>query len=142
MRLQKFQVSLVASVRQQLPRALRDPQLRAFASLLKLYYANPKVHYEIWVRGETRLIEIGLHFEADKHTNDALRAYFEKRALEIRAELGERVEVERWTNVWSRVHQVLPYETLDEELVEQVAEKLARMITVLEPMVQQWRKNQ
>ncbi len=142
MRLQKFQVFLVESIRPQLPRSLRDPQLRAFASWLKLYYADSKIHYEVWVRGEARLIEIGLHFEADKQTNAALRAYFEKHTLEIRAELGERVEVEQWTNSWSRVHEVMPYKTLDEELVDAVAKKTARMIAVLEPMLKQWRKKQ
>ncbi|MBI3536228.1 MAG: hypothetical protein HY070_01500, partial [Chloroflexi bacterium] len=86
MRIQNFQVALVKKTQQLLPRALRDFQPRAFFSLVKLYYSNPKLHYEVWVRGAERLVEIGLHFEADKRTNDSLFAFFNARALELRAE--------------------------------------------------------
>jgi hypothetical protein len=76
-----------------------------------------------------------LHFEADKETNDALLAYFDSRAVEIHAELGPRVEIEQWTNSWSRVHEVVPYSSLNDELVDKIAKKLAKMIAVLEPML-------
>ncbi|MBI3538577.1 MAG: hypothetical protein HY070_13600 [Chloroflexi bacterium] len=81
-----------------------------------------------------------MHFEADKRTNDSLFAFFNARALELRAELNPRIEVERWTESWSRVHQVVPYIALDEKLVDQVARELAQMIIVLEPMLKRWRK--
>ncbi len=135
MRLQQFQVSFVDKTRQQLPRSLRDFHARSFFTLVKLSYAHPKIHYEVAVRGKERLLEIGLHCEDDKSVNDALLVFFEARAFEIHAELGARVEIEQWTNTWSRVHQVMPYTALDATLVEQVADELARMITVLEPMV-------
>jgi hypothetical protein len=106
---------------------------------VKLSYKNPHIHYEVWIRGkEEHLIEVGLHFEADKETNDALLAYFDSRAFEVHAELGSRVEIERWTNSWSRVHEVVPYKTLDDELVEVVAKKLAKMISVLQPMLDEF----
>ena len=76
-----------------------------------------------------------MHFEADKLTNDALLAHFDARAVEIHAELGPRIEIERWTNSWSRVHQVVPYKSLDAALVDVIAKKLARMIVVLQPML-------
>ena len=79
-----------------------------------------------------------MHFEADKKKNDALLQYFDERAIEVHAELGSRVEIEQWTNSWSRVHKVLPYESLDTELVERVAAKLARMMTVLQPMLDEY----
>ncbi len=135
MRIQKFQVSLVDKTRKQLPRSLRGFDARSFFSIVKLSYKQPRIHYEVWVRGKERLIEVGLHFEADKTTNDALRAYFDERAPEVYFELGPRIEIEQWTNSWSRVHQVVPYNELDDELVEQLAEKLARMMTVLQPML-------
>ncbi len=106
-----------------------------------MYYQSPKLHYEVWVRGPERLIEVGLHFEADKTVNDRLRTYFEQRALEVHAELGPRVEIEQWTNSWSRVHEVVPYQTLDTQIVDQLSVKLARMITVLEPMLRDFRNN-
>lgn len=139
MRIQEFQVSLVNKTRKLLPRKLKDFEPRSFFTIVKLSYKNPRIHYEVWIRGkEEHLIEVGLHFEADKDTNDALLAYFDSRAFEIHAELGPRVEVERWTNSWSRVHEVMPYKTLDEELVEAVAKKLAKMISVLQPMLDEF----
>lgn len=140
MRIQQFQVSLVDKTRKQLPRGLRKFDARSFFSIVKLSYDNPKLHYEVWVRGQEKLIEVGLHLEADKPTNDALREYFAERALEIHAELGPRVEVEQWTNSWSRVHEVVPYTSLDAELVDQIAGKLARMISVLQPMLKEFDK--
>ncbi|MBI4789552.1 MAG: hypothetical protein HY782_21185 [Chloroflexi bacterium] len=141
MRIQEFQVTLVEKTRKQLPRALRAFEPRSFFTIVKLSYRNPKLHYEVWVRGPQRLIEIGLHFEADKQTNDALLRYFNSRALEIHDALGPRIEIEQWTNSWSRVHEVVPYESLDVPLVNLLADKLARMIAVLQPMLNEFEKN-
>ncbi len=140
MRIQKFQVSLVDKTRKQLPRSLRAFDARSFFSIVKLSYKQPRIHYEVWVRGKERLIEIGLHFEADKSTNDALRAFFDGRAPRVYAELGPRIEIEQWTNSWSRVHQVVPYNELDDELVDQLAEILARMMAVLQPMLDEFER--
>lgn len=140
MRLQQFQVGVVAETKKQLPRALKDFQARTQFTLFKIFYKNSRTHYEVGVRGQERLIEVGLHFEDEKTTNDALLVHFMDRAFEIHAELGPRVEVEQWTNSWSRVHQVIPYQSLDEKLVETVAEQLTRMIIVLEPMLRDFIK--
>lgn len=135
MRLQQFQVSLVEQTQKKLPRALREFQARSFFTLVKISYTRPKIHFEVAVRGKERLIEVGLHCEADPATNTALLAHFQARAFDILAELGPRVEIERWTNTWSRVHQVIPYTALDATLATRVAHELAQMIRVLEPMV-------
>ncbi len=137
MRIQQFQVSLVNKTRSQLPRPLRGFDARSFFSIVKLSYSRPRIHYEVWVRGKERLIELGLHFEADKSMNDMLLDYFNQHAILVHAELGPRIEIERWTNSWTRVHEVVPYTHLDDELVDELAEKLARMITVLQPMVEE-----
>jgi hypothetical protein len=138
MRIQPFQVALVEKTRRQLPRTLKNFEPRSFFTIVKISYRNPRLHYEVWVRGQERLIEIGLHLEADKSTNDALLAYFDARALEIHDKLGSRIEIERWTNSWSRVHEVVPYESLNADLVDQLSAKLAKMITVLQPMVEKF----
>ncbi|MEW5718583.1 MAG: hypothetical protein AB1817_08155 [Chloroflexota bacterium] len=140
MRIQQFQVSLVEKTRKQLPRALKNFEPRSFFTIVKIFYRNPKIHYEVWVRGQERLIEIGLHLEADKPTNDALLAFFNSRAIEIHAELGPRIEIEQWTNSWSRVHEIVPYESLNADLVDQLAIKLAKMIAVLQPMLDAYKK--
>jgi hypothetical protein len=136
MRLQQWQVAVVTETKKQLPRALKNFQARTQFTLFKIFFANPRTHYEVAVRGQERLIEVGLHFEDEPSRNSELLAYFKERAFEIHAELGPRAEVEQWTNSWSRVHEVVPYQSLDENLVGIVAEKLTRMITVLEPMLQ------
>jgi hypothetical protein len=138
MRIQQFQVTLVEKTREQLPRALKKFEPRSFFSIVKIFYRNPRLHYEVWVRGKERLIEVGLHLEADKSTNDALRGYFDARAVEIHAELGPRIEIERWTNSWSRVHEVVPYESLNAQLVDVLAKKLVRMVVVLQPMLEEF----
>jgi len=135
MRIQEFQITLVEKTRKKLPRALRDLQPRSFFTIVKLHYRNPRIHYEVLVRGKERLIEIGLHLEADKSTNDALLTCLNSRALEIHDELGARIEIEQWTNSWSRVHEVVPYESLNADLVDQLSAKLAKMIAVLQPML-------
>jgi hypothetical protein len=140
MRLQQFQVATVEYARKKLPRALRQFNARSFFTIVKISYAHPRIHYEIGVRGKERLIEVGLHLEDEKTVNDAIREYLESCAFEIQAELGPRVEVEQWTNSWSRVHEVVPYTMLDAELVNNIGERLARMIAVLEPMLRQYEK--
>ncbi len=65
MRIQDFQVSLVNKTRKQLPRNLKNFEPRSFFTIVKLSYKNPRIHYEVWIRGkEEHLIEVGLHFEA------------------------------------------------------------------------------
>jgi hypothetical protein len=140
MRIQEFQVSLVEKTRKLLPRPLKGFEPRSFFTIVKLSYKNPRLHYEVWVRGQERLIEVGLHLEADKATNDALRAYFDVHAMEIHAELGPRIEIEQWTNSWSRVHEVVPYAKLDTDLVDALAKKLARLIIVLQPLLDDFSK--
>ncbi len=67
MRIQTFQVSLVNKTRKLLPRKLKDFEPRSFFTIVKLSYKNPRLHYEVWIRGkEEHLIEVGLHFEIDK----------------------------------------------------------------------------
>lgn len=137
MRIQQFQVSLVKQTKSLLPRPLRDFDARSFFTVVKISYARPRIHYEVWVRGKERLVELGLHFEAEKPMNDALLDYFNRRSILVHAELGPRIEIERWTNSWARVHEVIPYTHLDDELVDKLAAKMARMITVLQPMVEE-----
>ncbi len=100
-------------------------------------YVHPRESLRVQCLGD-EWIECNciLHFEADKATNDALLAYFRERAFEIHAELGPRVEIEQWTNSWSRVHEVVPYTALDADLADLLAKKLSRMISVLQPMLE------
>jgi hypothetical protein len=136
MRPREFLDAVVSTARDQLPRKLRGFSARHHFNLIKIYFDRPTLHYEVWIRGKDHLIESGLHFEADQTTNTALREYFAAHELEIRIELGARVEVEQWTQSWARVHEVVPFTTLDASLAKVLGTKLARMIGVLQPLLE------
>ncbi len=88
------------------------------------------------MRGKERVIEIGLHFEADKTTNSALFHYFSAHVFEIKDTLGDQIEIEQWTSSWTRAHQLMPYERLDAPTGAAVAQRLAKMIETLQPMLE------
>lgn len=106
-------------------------------SLLKLWYGdNPRVHFEVWFHRRIERIEIGLHFEADAETNERLRAYFDDNLFVAKAEISERVEAESWDKGWARVYEMLPLEPLEDAFLDRVAGRLARFVTVLQPLLE------
>lgn len=129
---------------QALPGAVRPlvpPELRRFKSavrgwLCQLYYADPRLHYEVWNMGERRgLIEIGLHFESrDADENRELLMAFSRRMVEVKATLGEQWEAEMWDKGWTKVYETVPYAPFTEELLAAIATRLARAMTVLQPI--------
>lgn len=125
-----------------LPRLVRtvlSTDLRAFRTasgwgLVKIIYGNPKLHYEANHQPRSQTIEIGLHFEADPFTNARLLGAFRVHAKRIARELPN-ARIEEWDKGWARVWEPVPYEELDAALQRDVAERLARYITVLEPLL-------
>lgn len=102
--------------------------------LIKIFYGNPKLHYEANHQPSSQTVEIGLHFEAERLTNAQLLGAFRIREKKVRRELpGARLEV--WDKGWSRIWEPLPYQQLDAAFQRAVAERLARYITVLEPIL-------
>lgn len=136
MRTQAFLDEVATRAEQELPDELRASEQKIYRNLLKIHYGVPKIHYEVWVRGKKDLIEIGLHFEADRELNFALLEHFSERFIRIRAQLGDGVEPEDWTRSWARVHETVSYESLDEDLAGEIGGKLGRMITVLQPILE------
>ncbi|MBM3134957.1 MAG: hypothetical protein FJZ89_06690 [Chloroflexi bacterium] len=135
MRSTDFLARVVQAVRPQLPVEWQGFETDGFGSLVKLYYGDPAVHFEVWVQGKTSRVEVGLHLEADQATNDRLMAYFAGRFIEVQAALGPRIELDEWTRTWGRLHEMLPFTVLDEALAERVARRLVQMIVVLQPML-------
>jgi hypothetical protein len=136
MRVNEFLRLVVEGTRPQLPARWRAFHIRSRFTLVQLYYAKRTVHYEVWIRGKERFIEIGLHFESDRETNASLLNFFSEHAFEIKDSLGDQVEIEQWTASWTRVHQLLAYERLDEATASESADRMAKMITVLQPMLE------
>ncbi len=66
MRVNEFLHLVVDKTRRQLPARLTGFRTRYRFTLVQLYYEKRTIHFEVWVRGKERLIEIGLHFEECK----------------------------------------------------------------------------
>lgn len=118
-----------------LPEDLRGFQTSSTMNLLKLYYGRYRLHYEVWADARDNQIEIGLHFEDGPESTERLIAYFDRYIVEIKHELGTDVELERWTNAWGHLFQLLPYQPLTDALVSDVAARLSRMIALLQPLL-------
>jgi hypothetical protein len=132
----QFMRQLPGATRAQLPPHLR--QFRAFTRswLCQLYYRDARLHYEVWNMGERRgVLELGLHFESrDRDTNARLLEGFSRRMVEVKATLGSQWEAEPWDKGWTKVYETLPYEPFSDELLAAVAKRLARAISVLQPI--------
>jgi len=119
----------------QLPADAPRFQGRLRFNLIQLYREDPRIHYEVWLQRKTGHIEVGLHFEAERERNYRWAEALGRRVLEIQAQLGPDVELEEWTRSWTRLHRTLPMRALDDELAREVADVLARFITVMEPIL-------
>lgn len=136
MRVNEFLDGVVTATRAELPTQWRRFRTWKRYTLVQLYFQRRTIHYEVWIRGKERLLEIGLHCESDRATNAALLAQLSACLFEIKDALGDQVEVEQWTSTWTRAHQLMPYEKLDDATICAVSARLAQMIQVLEPIVQ------
>lgn len=132
----QFMHALPAATRAHLPPSLRKFRSATRSWLCQFYYRDPRLHYEVWNLGERRgLIEVGLHFESqDRARNVALLAGFSRRMVEVKASLGPQWEAEPWDKGWTKVYETILYEPFSDEMLESVAARLARAITVLQPI--------
>ena len=136
MRVNDFLDLVAHETQKQLPARWRNFRTWKRYTLIQLFYGQRAIHYEIWVRGgEIHALEIGLHCEADAATNTKLLQLFDTHLFEIKHALGNRIEAEQWTKSWTRVHELVPYKTLDENTARQCAARVAQMIQVFEPLM-------
>ncbi len=125
-----------------LPDSLRggiQPRIRS--SWFQAHYHSPKVHYEVWLTRKTGRIEIGLHFEGPREFSYRWLQLMAEHAPQIMDGLGPDFEFEEWTPSWTRIHQTVPYDPPSEPLADEVARRLARVVTVLQPIVELERAN-
>ncbi len=104
-------------------------------NLIKVSYGHSRIHYEVWANARDRHIEIGLHFEDGPDSTERLLRFFDENIIEIKHELGTGFELERWTNSWGHLFQLLPYQPLTDDLTREITIMLAKMIGVLQPML-------
>lgn len=131
----EFFTDVARQLRDALPAELAGFEHRGTMNLLKVYYDNERVHYEVWTNSATGTIELGLHFEDGPVSTAAYLTFFNARIVELKHELGPAIELERWTASWGHLYELTPLARLDPDLVEQVVGRLSSFITVLQPMV-------
>jgi hypothetical protein len=114
----------------------RELSARQTMNLLKLHYgANYRVHYEVWISAEKGHVELGLHFEDGPASTERLLRHFDACILELKHELGPTVELERWTQSWGHLFELHPLEPLSVAFAARLAERVARFIDVLQPLL-------
>ena len=131
-----FFADVVDRIRVLLPEELAGFGHRVQMSLVKVFYGNERVHYEVWTDGSRGVIEVGLHFEDGPVSTAAFLAHFDGHIVEIKHALGADVELGRWTASWGHLYEVQPLTTLAAPTVERTARRLAAMIEILQPLVE------
>jgi hypothetical protein len=126
---------IAESLRRSLPESLQGFQASTTMNLLKVSYGSSRLHYEVSLNARESHIEVGFHFEDGPESTERLLRFFNGYIVEIKHELGPSVELERWTNSWGHLFQILPYQPLTDALTSEVSDTLTRMITVLQPLL-------
>ena len=143
MKASDFMRAVPAATRAKLPKKLQNFKVATRSWLVQLYYADPQLHYEVVTLGERRgILEIGLHFESrNSAINARLLDGMARHLIEIKAELGNSFEAERWDHGWTKIYATIPLETFDEAYVDRVATRLAQVIVVMQPILEEISSN-
>ncbi|MBA2452170.1 MAG: hypothetical protein H0V47_03300 [Chloroflexia bacterium] len=132
----EFFEDLTGAVRHGLSGEMQAFHSRHTMNLLKIHYgANYRIHYEAWINTDTGFVELGLHFEDGPESTSRLLEHFDRRVVEIKHELGTHCELERWTKSWGHLYETHPIEPLNDAFIQKLAERLIRMIDVLQPIL-------
>ena len=105
-------------------------------NLFKIHFnENFRIHYELMISSGSGLIEMGLHFEDGPDPTARQLAYFDQYVLEIKDMLGQEFELERWTKSWGHCFEIWPLEPLTVEFARRLGTRLAEIIDVLQPIL-------
>jgi hypothetical protein len=127
--------SIPEALRLKLPPPLRGFRWQARSYLVQIYYNQPEIHFEVWSIRRLGRLEMGLHFESrDRAFNERMFLFFDRHIMEIKAQLGKGVELERWDRGWTRIFESTPLPPFDERSLEAVSARLAKMISLLQPL--------
>jgi hypothetical protein len=126
---------IVAVLRKELPEPMRGFRTRRFGHLLKIYFDNERIHYEIWVDTRRQQIEVGLHLEDGPASTLAYLEMLDRRILEIKHILGPDAELGRWTLSWGHLIETWPLQTLDKDVRATIGSRTLLYIETLQPML-------
>jgi hypothetical protein len=111
------------------------PEARVRSSMVQLFFDEPRQHYELWLRLRDGLVELGLHFEGEREDSLARIAVVADAMPLVLDGLGPEVEVEEWTERWTRVHETGPLLPLEEGYARDLGRRLAAYVETLQPIV-------
>ena len=129
----EFFEDLTHAIRRGLPAEMQDFNARQTMNLLKIHYgANYRIHFEVWINTDTGFVEMGLHFEDG---TSRLLEHFDQHIIEIKHELGEHCELERWTKSWGHFYETHPIQPLTDAFIDKLAARMVQMIEILQPIL-------
>ena len=111
------------------------PHTSATGWMVKLWFGNKDLHYELGVYHSRKVVELGLHFESDALTNQLLLGALKGHAKTIAKKLPE-AHIEAWDKGWARVWEPIPLERFDEPYGARLTKTVARYVRVLEPILE------
>src|SRR5688572_4363320 len=117
---------VVERLRPALPVEWRDFRHKANLLLMKIYFENERVHYEVWCDSDRHILGLGLHFEDGPLSTAAYLAHFDGLIVELKHALGPEIELERWTASWGHLYEHWPLGTLTVDVADRVAARLSR----------------
>jgi hypothetical protein len=121
--------------RARLSSELQRLETRQQGALIKLYDADPAVHFELWLHHNRARAEIGLHFETrNADRNRRLLDYVGEELMFIKATLGAGVEAEPWDKGWTRLYMTRPIGRLGPDEQTVLAAIFAEFIETLDPL--------
>jgi hypothetical protein len=121
-------------VRAGLPPALHGVRYRVRSSQAQWYFDDPRLHFEAWWHANSGRLELGLHLEAGPRLNERIGRALSRQLLELKARLGQGLDLEPWDKGWVRLYETYPVEVFDAERTRVTAARLAELITVLWPV--------
>ncbi len=132
----RFFDEVVGQVQSELDAGLGKFHHSANPMLLKVFFGNERIHFEVWPDSQRGHVEVGLHFEDGPVSTAAYLAYFDARIVEIKHTLGATIELERWTVSWGHLFEIVPLVPLDRPFAREIAGRLAAQISLLQPMIE------
>ena len=128
--------AIIRDLRVELPDSLAGFTPIVGISLLKIAYANPRIHYEIGPDTARGHLELALHFEDGPVSTAGYLRWFDREIVALKHELGAPLEMERWTASWGRIYELHPLPRFDATSASEAAARLARLIATLQPLVE------
>lgn len=110
----------------------------------QIYFGDDRhIHYEIsrtWNKAG-RQLEIGLHLESkDRDFNWRLLQKLDGYLVQICDELQRDVKADVWDRGWTKIYEIYPDQELTETWLKYTAERLAKFITVVQPILESLKK--